>query len=128
MSTKHSAELVLLVEDVAVRRYLIGRGQFLIGRSNQADIQIDDNAVSSQHALLISQSSKDSARGVRFSLEDLDSTNGTYVRGKRIVRTDLESGDIIRVGLNRFRFLMAEPVVTVGRDALEVSLLSNGED
>ncbi|MDR2425032.1 MAG: FHA domain-containing protein, partial [Prevotellaceae bacterium] len=64
-----------------------------IGRSSANDIVISDATVSSQHALITILDSKE------VRIKDLNSTNGTYVNGKRITaETTIVASDVIKVG------------------------------
>lgn len=78
-----------------------------IGRSTQNDVVIDDPHISRIHARIIRQ------RGV-FLLEDLNSTNGTFVNERRVVHpVVLQAGDTIRLGPNvRLRFVGPESDLT----------------
>jgi len=77
---------------------VIGGGSFrliepaLIGRSGECDIRLDDAAASAQHARLF-------RKGRRWLLEDLKSSNGTFVNEQRVRgRHDLGAGDRIKIG------------------------------
>jgi hypothetical protein len=63
----------------------------IVGRSREADVQINDPNVSRRHLELRQE-------GATYWLVDLDSTNGTLVNGKRVERTKLEDGDRITIG------------------------------
>jgi hypothetical protein len=71
----------------------------LLGRSPAADILLSDSAVSQQHCRIRFQ-------GNTFLLQDLKSSNGTYVNGLRNAECFLEHGDIIRVGETTLVFRM----------------------
>lgn len=64
----------------------------LLGRAQEADLVLDDDYVSGRHARLFPQ-------GSRWFLEDLGSTNGTYVSGAQLTRTvAVDPGTAIRIG------------------------------
>jgi pSer/pThr/pTyr-binding forkhead associated (FHA) protein len=64
----------------------------LLGRAQEADLVLDDDYVSGRHARLFPQ-------GTRWFLEDLGSTNGTYVAGSQLTRTvAIDPGTSIRIG------------------------------
>jgi pSer/pThr/pTyr-binding forkhead associated (FHA) protein len=63
----------------------------LIGRDPQCDIQLPDHSISRRHARVVFQYED-------FVLEDLDSTNGTFVNGIRIVKCVLRQKDTIHLG------------------------------
>jgi hypothetical protein len=76
----------------------------IIGRVKEvADLVIEhDEEVSRHHAAI-------SYRGGEFFLEDLESTNGTYVENKRVKRIKIEHGASIRIGHARIRFRLKKP-------------------
>ena len=70
----------------------------LLGRGDQADIRLEDGFASSAHARLVPQ-------GDVMVLEDLGSTNGTYLNGEPLRgASPLHAGDTIRIGDSEFRF------------------------
>ncbi|HDZ86512.1 hypothetical protein LCGC14_0879710 [marine sediment metagenome] len=70
----------------------------IIGRSEGADIQLEDSFASSSHAKLQKQ-------GATYVVQDLKSTNGTLLNGNKIKKETLNSGDEIKIGKNKFKFL-----------------------
>jgi hypothetical protein len=72
----------------------------IIGRASHSDIVISDAEVSRQHAEIVPQLIDPSAgQQVEYALNDLGSTNGTFVNGKRVVAlTPLDHGDLIELG------------------------------
>lgn len=77
--------------------YPIGK-RTTIGRTPDNDVQIDAPNVSRHHAVVLA-----SAEYCR--IEDLDSTNGVVVNGRRVVRQELHDGDTVVIGKTEFRFL-----------------------
>ncbi|MGD8845476.1 MAG: FHA domain-containing protein [Desulfobacteraceae bacterium] len=73
----------------------ISKGTMIIGRNASCDIILDNEMVSSQHAQL------QSADGT-VKLKDLDSTNGTYVNGKKISESQLFDGDDVSFDMASF--------------------------
>jgi two-component system cell cycle response regulator len=65
-----------------------------IGRGREANIRIDDAGASRKHARIVPDEAG------HYVLEDLKSTNGTFVAGRRIERVELSSGDRIHIGPN----------------------------
>ena len=86
--------------------YPLNLSQLGIGRAADNEIVIDDDAVSSYHALITVRESPSNPKTMDYILEDLDSTNSTYVNSKRIKNHKLKDGDIVRVGETRLKFLM----------------------
>jgi len=66
-------------------------GDMKIGRKAGCDVVLDDPAVSGEHALI-------KTVGLKSSIEDLDSTNGTFIDNKRVHRHELRHGDEIIIG------------------------------
>ena len=87
------------------RKFDLDRNQeaITIGRDTSADIRIDDDSVSRLHCKLAYDEN-------RWEIEDLSSTNGTYVAGKMIARSRLRDGDQIKTGGAIFKFLSASNV------------------
>jgi two-component system NtrC family sensor kinase len=105
MSRAKSAEalargfLVILTGDFAQTEHPLAKDETLIGRNPTTDITLLDEGISREHALI----ERDETRG-SFTIEDLQSTNGTKVNGKRVRSAELTHGDSIEVGHTRFRF------------------------
>ena len=71
----------------------------IIGRNPNTDITLLDENISREHSIVL----RDPETGT-YSIEDLQSTNGTKVNGKRVRSTDLEHGDEIEIGHTVFKF------------------------
>jgi pSer/pThr/pTyr-binding forkhead associated (FHA) protein len=84
------AKLIQLVDDKIVNEYPID-APVTIGRQPDNAVVIDNPAVSSHHACVFRD-------GEQFVVEDLQSTNGTFVNGTRISRRNLRPGDMLVVG------------------------------
>ncbi len=84
-------KLELSFKDRVLKKIETEKPEITIGRSPNTDIQIDNLTVSKQHARLIEQ--KD-----QYALEDLNSTNGTFLNDEKISRANLNHNDIITVG------------------------------
>lgn len=75
-----------------------------LGRGSGNDITINDELVSKQHAEIIASESG-GGEGFEYILKDCESTNGTFVNDEKISEQKLENGDVIRIGVNHFRFV-----------------------
>ena len=82
----------------------VNTGKMRIGRASDNEIIIDDDAVSSHHAVITAQSSSVDSSTKEYVIEDLESTNKTYVNNNVISRHSLSDGDIIRIGRTRLKF------------------------
>ena len=94
----HKFAMLVPLNGNGLGEYPIETGVLSLGSSPDNDIQIQSEFISRHHAQIISSSS-DSI------LDDLNSTNGTYVNSKRIKRYTLRNGDSISIGKLRFRFV-----------------------
>ena len=81
--------------------YELGGEETLIGRNPTTDITLLDEGISREHALI----SYDPANQTH-TIEDLQSTNGTKLNGKKIRSAVLANGDEIQVGHTLFQFLV----------------------
>jgi pSer/pThr/pTyr-binding forkhead associated (FHA) protein len=90
--------LVLSLDGQVMAEYNMNKERYTIGRLPDNDIRIDNAAVSGHHSLIINILNDS-------FLEDLNSTNGTYVNGKLIKKHALQHGDVITVGHHQLRFV-----------------------
>jgi Protein of unknown function (DUF3662)/FHA domain len=81
----------VLVVDGPGTRHVLSSGRNVIGRGTEADIRLPDTGVSRKHVDVVLE-------GPTAIAEDLGSTNGTLVNGRRISRQPLSDGDVIRIG------------------------------
>jgi predicted component of type VI protein secretion system len=91
------ARLILSLDGQVLAEYNMNKERYTIGRLADNDIRIDNPAVSGHHSLIINILNDS-------FLEDLNSTNGTYVNGKLIKKHALQNGDVITVGHHQLRF------------------------
>jgi hypothetical protein len=90
----------LEVEDEGRRRYLpLDRSITHIGRGFTADLRLEQSHVSVSHAILV-------RHGRHMRVLDNRSSNGTFVNGRRIVVTNLEHGDVLRIGPVSMRYIV----------------------
>ena len=94
----HSALVVIHGVELGRKYDLLDR-KLVIGRSSKADIQIDQESVSRNHARITSE-------GGAVMVEDLDSTNGTWVNDEQIDGAfRLRNGDLLKIGRTIFKFI-----------------------
>jgi pSer/pThr/pTyr-binding forkhead associated (FHA) protein len=91
------ARLILSLDGQVLAEYNMNKERYTIGRLADNDIRIDNPAVSGHHSLIINILNDS-------FLEDLNSTNGTYVNGKLIKKHALQHGDVVTVGHHQLRF------------------------
>lgn len=97
------ALIIQTVDGVIVNRFEIDEAGLSIGRGATNQVQIDDSAVSTNHARIIIEENADS-RPVYF-IHDAGSTNGTFLNEEKVERRPLHHKDVIRVGWNNFVFI-----------------------
>jgi pSer/pThr/pTyr-binding forkhead associated (FHA) protein len=108
------------------RSYSLGGGRALVvGRGQQCQITIEDDTVSSAHARLQLDS-----QGQRVAVTDLNSSNGTFLNGKRITSGHAQIGDVVRFGTAEFKLAAggASAVASVPRSAPNRGWMLSGFD
>ncbi len=90
--------LVISIDGAVIKEVQLTKERTTLGRRPYNDIVIENLAVSGEHAVL-------TISGGKVSIEDLRSTNGTYVNGRAIQRQDLLNGDLLDIGRYKIRFL-----------------------
>jgi len=93
--------LVLTLNQSVLGDFSLEKERLLIGRKPENDIQVDNLAVSGQHAAIITILNDS-------FLEDLDSTNGTFVNGKLVKKHALKHGDVITIGKHELKYVNDE--------------------
>jgi diguanylate cyclase (GGDEF)-like protein len=88
------ALLTLIAGPAAGRAFSVRERETVIGRGKEAHVRVDDAGASRAHARIVVLEDE------RYILEDLSSTNGTFVQGRKIDRAELRSGDRIHIGPN----------------------------
>jgi len=92
------AKLILSLDDQVIKDFEIGKERMTIGRKPHNDIQIDNLAVSGEHAMIMTILNDS-------FLEDLGSTNGTLVNGKAVKKHFLQPDDVVEIGKYRLRYI-----------------------
>ena len=96
-----AGSLVLTLNQSVLGEFSLEKERLLIGRKPENDIQVDNLAVSGQHAAIITILNDS-------FLEDLDSTNGTFVNGKLVKKHALKHGDVITIGKHELKYVNDE--------------------
>jgi pSer/pThr/pTyr-binding forkhead associated (FHA) protein len=110
---KAKAFLMVSTGQAAGTVFPVLQRSLLIGRSLDADVFVNEKAISYEHARL-------EQKNGGFTLQDLDSTNGTYVNGQRLVNeVVLAGGDSIRMGSTCFTFVTRESQAPKGTVRLQ---------
>jgi len=84
-------KIELKFKDSVLKTIVFDKEVISIGRHSDNDIHIDSLSVSSQHARIVKYHKK-------YIIEDLDSTNGTYLNKKKISKEKLADNDVITIG------------------------------
>ena len=94
--------------------FLLDKADTVVGRSDDADIQIDDEKVSRKHLKIsLVQSDGQDNGPIRALVSDLNSTNGVFINGARVHKQELRNGDKLRIGNTILKFEV--------KDCLDVS-------
>ena len=97
-----------IVNGVIVSEIDLQVGEYTVGRAKGNSLQLDDGAVSSQHGRFAIERSPYMDDIFDITLDDLGSTNGTYVNGEKISNIRLNHNDQIRIGTHEFKIFDAK--------------------
>jgi predicted component of type VI protein secretion system len=96
------AKLILSLDGQLIKEYTLSKERTTIGRKPHNDIQIDNLAVSGEHAIIMTILNDS-------FLEDLGSTNGTLVNGQPVKKHFLQSSDTIEIGKYKLKYMNEAP-------------------
>src|SRR3990167_2786670 len=91
-------KMIVSIDEVVIKEVQLTKDRTTLGRRPYNDIVIYNLAVSGEHAVL-------QMTGGEVLLEDLNSTNGTYLNGKAIKKQQLQNGDSIEIGKYKIKFV-----------------------
>ena len=91
-------KMVVSIDGVVIKEVQLTKERTTLGRRPYNDLVIDNLAVSGEHAAFVLQ-------GDTTLVEDLNSTNGTYLNGKAVRRQALAHGDTVEIGKYKIRFV-----------------------
>lgn len=91
-------KMIVSIDGVVIKEVQLTKDRTSLGRRPYNDIVIDNLAVSGEHAVL-------QMSGNEVHLEDLNSTNGTYVNGKAVKKLLLQSGDTVEIGKYKIKYV-----------------------
>lgn len=111
------AKLILSMDGLVLKELLLTQERTSIGRKPHNDIQIDNLAISGEHAVIVSILND-------AFLEDLNSTNGTYVNGQPVKKHALKDNDVIELGKYRLKFVREDTPDFSGRSSFEKAFVS----
>ena len=99
------AVIIQLHEGVAINKFFIYKPVLRIGRDPESDIYVDNDVVSSEHAVIERVEGAETKGSAEYYIQDIGSTNSTYLNGKKIVREKLKHNDLLRIGFDSFKFV-----------------------
>ncbi|MBU4181492.1 MAG: FHA domain-containing protein [Burkholderiales bacterium RIFCSPHIGHO2_02_FULL_66_10] len=91
-------KMIVSIDGVVIKEVQLTKDRTTLGRRPYNDIVIDNLAVSGEHAVM-------QMSGAQVFLEDLNSTNGTYVNGKAIKKQQLQNGDTVEIGKYKIKYV-----------------------
>jgi pSer/pThr/pTyr-binding forkhead associated (FHA) protein len=97
-----AARLILSMDGAVLKEYALNKERMTVGRKPHNDIVIDNLAVSSEHAAIVTILNDS-------FLEDLDSTNGVTVNGVAIKKHFLQNNDVIEIGKYTLKYINEQP-------------------
>ncbi|MBS0348072.1 MAG: FHA domain-containing protein [Proteobacteria bacterium] len=101
--------LILSMDGLVLKEMALEKERTTIGRKPHNDIQIDNLAISGEHAAIVTILND-------AFLEDMNSTNGTYVNGQPVKKHVLRNNDVIELGKYRLKYLADSAVPGAEQD------------
>ena len=103
------AKLILSVDGTVLKEISLSKERTTLGRKPHNDIQVDNLAVSGEHAAIITILNDS-------FIEDLNSTNGTLVNGKPVKKHFLQNNDVIEIGKHKLKYFNDAPAQASAQD------------
>jgi pSer/pThr/pTyr-binding forkhead associated (FHA) protein len=91
-------KMIVSIDGVVIKEVQLTKDRTSLGRRPYNDIVIDNLAVSGEHAVL-------QMSGNEVFVEDLNSTNGTYLNGKAVKKQELHNGDTVEIGKYKIKYV-----------------------
>lgn len=113
------AKLILSMDGLVLKEITLTKERTTIGRKPHNDIQIDNLAVSGEHAVIVTILNDS-------FLEDLGSTNGTLVNGQPIKKHFLQPNDVIELGKYKLKYINEAPKAAAAADFEKTMVLRPG--
>ena len=98
-------KMIVSIDGVVIKEVQLTKDRTTLGRRPYNDIVIDNLAVSGEHAVL-------QMTGNEVYLEDLNSTNGTYINGKAVKKQLLQNNDTVEIGKYKIKYMNEAPGAT----------------
>lgn len=106
-------KLVVLSSNFAGKEFELSRPQMIIGRTEENDIVVNHRSISRNHAKLVREPDTG-----RYTISDLQSSNGVRVNGQDYGKVELRRGDVVDLGHVRLRFVEPGEDFVFARDAV----------
>jgi hypothetical protein len=104
-------KMIVSIDGVVIKEVQLTKDRTTLGRRPYNDVVIDNLAISGEHAVF-------QMSGNDVFIEDLNSTNGTYVNGKAVKKQQLANGDTVEVGKYKIKY-----VAEVASDGFEKTMM-----
>src|SRR5262249_14747522 len=101
--TSDRACIVVIYGPELGKRAALGHGSFEIGRSSRADLPIDQESISRHHPRI-------TVEGHRHHIEDLGTTNGTFVNDQQSQKSPLKDGDQVKLGRSILKYMSGDNI------------------
>jgi len=103
-------KMIISLDGVVLKEVQLTKDRTSLGRRPYNDIVIDNMAVSGEHAVL-------QLSGSETYIEDLNSTNGTYVNGKTVKKQQLQPDDVVEIGKYKIQYISQSQPASAGGSA-----------
>ena len=113
------AKLILSMDGLVLKEIPLNRERMTIGRRPNNDIQIDNLAISGEHAAVVTILNDS-------FLEDLNSTNGTLINGQPVKKHFLKNGDVIELGKYKLKYIAEQTQAVEAADYEKTMVLRPG--
>jgi general secretion pathway protein A len=113
--------LVLSLKGVKLAEAMLVPGRLFVGRTPDNELQVDSKFVSRHHAQVVT--TPDGS-----VIEDLNSTNGMYLHGKRVRRHKLTEGDVINLGMHDLAFFRVDAAAAEDARTAQTMLLEDSDE
>jgi hypothetical protein len=114
------AKLILSMDGLVLKEITLTKERTTIGRKPHNDIQIDNLAVSGEHAVIVTILNDS-------FLEDLGSTNGTLVNGQPIKKHFLQNNDVVELGKYKLKYVNEQPARAAPADFEKTMVIRPGQ-
>ena len=108
-------KIELKFKDKVLTHFETDKSEITIGRGSKCDIQIDNLAVSNEHAKIIRHSD-------HYVVEDLKSTNGTFLNEEQITKGRLNPNDIVTIGKHTLQINLTDETQTPVQDLADKTI------